>query len=63
MTRLKISMDGNNSRGIIVLKTARVNRPKNEKLCLQSERTTISEKVIWLNMRLHLLFKKNMIVL
>ena len=38
---------------------ARVNRPKDEQLCLLSERTTKSEKVIWLNMHLCLLFEKN----
>ena len=31
---------------------AHVNRPKDEQLCLLSETTTISEKVIWLNMHL-----------
>ena len=36
---------------------ARVNRPKGEQLCLLSERTTISEEVIWLNMHLCLLFE------
>ena len=37
---------------------ARVNRPKDEQLCLLSERTTISQKAIWLNIYLYLLFEK-----